>query len=216
MDELVIKVPAPFSGIEDLGFSARYPAQERSEPLRDIPLFVEGPAAADAAAHRAARSCSPTRTASSAPRADDDQYAWTAPVQLTDQVCVLAFQDRSIRGSDRLLEPAEAAQAVRGYIWNLVRPMAFTFLRDCVRIGGLRLSERIAVVIDTGRPPVASTSSCSARRSRPRTAAGCSSRSDRAAVRNSPLRGGGRRCRRRGGKRRGVRRRRRDRRRQSA
>ena len=45
MDELVIKVPAPFSGIEDLGFSARYPAQERSEPLRDIPLFVEGPAA---------------------------------------------------------------------------------------------------------------------------------------------------------------------------
>ena len=44
MDELVIKVPAPFSGIEDLGFSARYPAQERSEPLRDIPLFVEGPA----------------------------------------------------------------------------------------------------------------------------------------------------------------------------
>ena len=34
MDELVIKVPAPFSGIEDLGFSARYPAQERSEPLR--------------------------------------------------------------------------------------------------------------------------------------------------------------------------------------
>ena len=52
-----------------------------------------------------------------------------------------------------LLEPAEAAQAVRGYIWNLVRPMAFTFLRDCVRIGGLRLSEQIAVVIDTGHPP---------------------------------------------------------------
>jgi len=43
MDELVIKVPAPFSGIEDLGFSARYPAQERGEPLRDIPFFVEGP-----------------------------------------------------------------------------------------------------------------------------------------------------------------------------
>ena len=71
-------------------------------------------------------------------------------MQLTDQVCVLAFQDRSMRGTDSLLEPAETAQAVRGYIWNLVRPMAFTFLRDCVRIGGLRLSERIAVVIDTG------------------------------------------------------------------
>ena len=53
----------------------------------------------------------------------------------------------------RCLESADTAQAVRGYIWNLVRPMAFTFLRDCVRIGGLRLSESIAVVIDTGHPP---------------------------------------------------------------
>jgi len=39
-----------------------------------------------------------------------------------------------------LLEPADTAQAVRGYVWNLVRPMAFTFLRDCVRIGGGRVS----------------------------------------------------------------------------
>ena len=31
--------------------------------------------------------------------------------------------------------------------------MAFTFLRDCVRIGGLRLSEQIAVIIETGHPP---------------------------------------------------------------
>jgi len=74
-------------------------------------------------------------------------------VQITDEVCVLAFQDRSLRGGEPLLEPADSAQAVRGYIWNLVRPMAFTFLRDCVRIGGLRLSEQIAVRIDTGRPP---------------------------------------------------------------
>ena len=43
MDELVIKVPAPFSGIEDLGFSARYPAQERSEPLRDVPFSSKVP-----------------------------------------------------------------------------------------------------------------------------------------------------------------------------
>jgi hypothetical protein len=152
MDELVIKVPAPFSGIEDLGFSARYPAQERSEPLRDIPLFVEGPAGPmQLLVERLALFTDKDRIVGTS--ADDDQYAWTAPVQLTDEVCVLAFQDRSIRGNDRLLEPAEAAQAVRGYIWNLVRPMAFTFLRDCVRIGGLRLSDRIAVVIDTGRPP---------------------------------------------------------------
>jgi hypothetical protein len=152
MDELVIKVPAPFSGIEDLGFSARYPAQDRSEPLRDIPFFVEGPAGPmHLLVERLALFSDKDRIVGSA--ADDDQYSWTSPVQLTDEVCVLAFQDRSMRGTDTLLEPAETAQAVRGYIWNLVRPMAFTFLRDCVRIGGLRLSERIAVVIDTGHPP---------------------------------------------------------------
>jgi hypothetical protein len=152
MDELVIKVPAPFSGIEDLGFSARYPAQERSEPLRDIPLFVEGPPKPmQLLVERLALFTDKDRIVGTL--ADDDQYAWTAPVQLTDQVCVLAFQDRSIRGSEPLLDSADASQAVRGYIWNLVRPMAFTFLRDCVRIGGLRLSEQIAVRIDTGHPP---------------------------------------------------------------
>ncbi len=152
MDELVIKVPAPFSGIEDLGFSTRYPAQDRSEPLRDIPLFVEGPAGPmHILVERLALFSDKDRIVGTL--ADDDLYSWTAPVQLTDQVCILAFQDRSLRGGESLLEPSEAAQAVRGYIWNLVRPMAFTFLRDCVRIGGLRLSERIAVVIDTGHMP---------------------------------------------------------------
>ena len=151
MDELLIKVPAPFSGIEDLGFSARYPAQERSEPLRDVTFFVEGPAGPmQLLVERLVLFSDKDRIVGAL--GDDDQYSWTAPVQLTDQVCVLAFQDRSMRG-DTVLEPSETAQAVRGYIWNLVRPMAFTFLRDCVRIGGLRLSEHIAVVIDTGHPP---------------------------------------------------------------
>ena len=44
MDELLIKVPAPFSGVEDVGFSARYPAQRPGDPLRDVTIFVEGPA----------------------------------------------------------------------------------------------------------------------------------------------------------------------------
>src|SRR5580704_19742623 len=153
MDELVIKVPAPFSGIEDLGFSARYPAQDRSEPLRDIPLFVEGPAGPmHLLIERLVLFSDKDRIVDS--HADDDQYAWTAPVQLTDEVCVLAFQDRSMRAGDALLEPGDTAQAVRGYVWNLVRPLAFTFLRDCVRIGGLRLADRIAVVLDPGRPPL--------------------------------------------------------------
>ncbi len=80
---------------------------------------------------------------------DDEAYSWTAPVQLTDEVCVLAFRDHSLR------EMADDdAQAGRQYIWNLVRPLAFTFLRDCVRLGGLRLADSIAVVLDVGHPPV--------------------------------------------------------------
>src|ERR1700692_2164455 len=106
MDELVIKVPAPFSGIEDLGFSARYPAQERSEPLRDIPLFVEGPSGPmQLLVERLALFSDKDRIIGTL--ADDDQYAWTAPVQLSDQLCVLAFQDRSMRGTDPMLEAAE-------------------------------------------------------------------------------------------------------------
>jgi hypothetical protein len=80
---------------------------------------------------------------------DDEAYSWTSPVQLTDEVCVLAFRDRSLREL-----PGDDAQAGRQYIWNLVRPLAFTFLRDCVRLGGLRLADSIAVVLDVGHPPV--------------------------------------------------------------
>ena len=146
MDELVIKVPAPFTGIEDLGFSARYPAQDWNEPLRDVPFVVEGPARPmRLLVERLALFAERDRLVDTT--ADDEAYAWTAPVQLSDEVCVLAFRDRSL-----LARPDEAPTA-RGYIWNLVRPLAVTFLRDCVRIGGLRLAERIALIIDAGRPP---------------------------------------------------------------
>jgi hypothetical protein len=147
MDELVIKVPAPFSGVEDVGFSARYPAQERSEPLRDVPLFVEGPAGPmRVLVERLALLAEKDRLVDAG---EDEAYTWTPPIQLSDEVCVLAFRDRSLASSEDM-----AGVMGRQYIWNLVRPMAFTFLRDCVRIGGLRLSERIAVVLDAGRPPV--------------------------------------------------------------
>jgi len=153
MDELVIKVPAPFSGIDDLGFSARYPAQEHSERLRDIPVIVEGPARPmRVLIERLALFAEKDRLI--AMSGEDDQYTWTAPVQLTEEVCVMAFRDRSIGGVESPMFDADAQPWSRGYIWNLVRPLAFTFLRDCVRIGGLRLAEQIAVVLDTGRPPV--------------------------------------------------------------
>jgi hypothetical protein len=147
MEELVIKVPAPFDGVGDVGFSARYPAQEQSEPLRDVPLFVEGPARPmRVLVERLALLAEKERLLSPATSsAEDEAYTWTPPIQLTDEVCVLAFRDRSLQLGDA---------TARQYLWNLVRPTAFAFLRDCVRIGGLRLSERIAVVLDSGQPPL--------------------------------------------------------------
>jgi hypothetical protein len=148
MDELVIKVPSPFSGVSDVGFSARYPAQAWNERLRDVPFIVEGPPLpmrrlVERLTLFAAKDSLITATG------DDEAYSWTAPVQLTDEVCVLAFRDQSLRDLS-----GDEAQAGRQYIWNLVRPLAFTFLRDCVRLGGLRLADSIAVVLDVGRPPL--------------------------------------------------------------
>lgn len=150
MDELVIKVPAPFSGVGDVGFSARYPAQDAHERLRDVPLFVEGPARP--MARLVERLMLFADKEILVGDGEDEAYTWTPPIQLTDEVCVLAFRDRSL--GVELTEPGATPEAARRYVWNLVRPMAFTFLRDCVRIGGLRLAERIAVVLDAGRPPL--------------------------------------------------------------
>ncbi len=148
MEELVIKVPAPFSGISDVGFSARYPAQAWNERLRDVPFFVEGPPLPMRRLVERLILLSAKDSVIS-PTGDDEAYSWTMPVQLTDEVCVLAFRDHSTREG----APADALNG-RQYIWNLVRPLAFTFLRDCVRLGGLRLEERIEVVLDMGHPPV--------------------------------------------------------------
>lgn len=154
MEELVIKVPSPFSGIDDLGFSARYPAQDVHERLRDVPLFVEGPP------RPMARLVERLQLLAEKERlvgdGDDEAYSWTAPVQLTDEVCVMAFRDRSLAAppaSTGAPAPLALSSAGRQYLWNLVRPMAFTFLRDCMRIGELRLAEHIALVLDAGRPP---------------------------------------------------------------
>jgi hypothetical protein len=154
MHEFVIKVPAPFSGIDDLGFSARYPEQDPSEPLRDIPVIIEGPRVPmHVLVKRLTLFTQKDRLITSG--AEDDAYMWTAPVQLTDEVCVMAFKDRSLSSTAALPREVDEVNAVtRGYFWNLVRPLAFTFLRDCVRIGGLRLADRISIVLDTGTPPM--------------------------------------------------------------
>jgi hypothetical protein len=147
VDEMVIKVPSPFSGVDDLGFSARYPAQAWNERLRDVPFIVEGPPLPMRRLFERL-SLFAAKDSLIIGGGDDEAYSWTLPVQLTDEVCVLAFRDHSLRDL-----PTDDAQAGRQYIWNLVRPLAFTFLRDCVRIGGVRLAESITVVVDVGRPP---------------------------------------------------------------
>ncbi|HSP65608.1 MAG TPA: hypothetical protein VLO10_05395 [Candidatus Deferrimicrobium sp.] len=148
MEELVIKVPSPFSGVDDVGFSARYPAQAWNERLRDVPFIVEGP---PRPMRRLVERLSLFTAKDSliTVSGDGEAYSWSAPVQLTDEVCVLAFHDLSLRQMSE-----DDAQAGRQYIWNLVRPLAFTFLRDCVRLGGLCLADNIAVVLDVGHPPV--------------------------------------------------------------
>ena len=148
MDELVIKVPAPFSGVADVGFSARYPAQGFHERLRDVPFIVEGP---PLPMRRLVQRLSLfAEKPALVGDGDGEAYSWTTPVQLTDEVCVLAFRDHSTTFD----ADDAAAVAARQYTWNLVRPLAFTFLRDCVRLGGLRLAESIALVVDLGHPPL--------------------------------------------------------------
>ena len=148
MEELVIKVPAPFSGVDDVGFSARYPAQAWNERLRDVPFIVEGPPLPMRRLVERLTLFTAKDTLISL-SGDDEAYSWSAPVQLTDEVCVLAFRDHSLRDV-----PDDDLAASRQYLWNLVRPLAFTFLRDCVRLGGIRLNERIAIVLDAGKPPL--------------------------------------------------------------
>src|SRR5579863_3229208 len=114
LGEMSIKVPAPFAGISDLGFTAQYRAQHFNEPLRDIPLLIEGPQ-------------SPMRRLAEVLQllsaAGDDAYAWSQPVMISDEVVVLAFRDRSVAGQ-ALGDSARIAD----YVMNLVRPVVFTFL----------------------------------------------------------------------------------------
>src|SRR2546429_3790313 len=130
--EITIKVPAPFAGVSDLGFSARYPDQPILEPLRDVPLWIEGPA--EPMRRLAAR----LRMLATQVRA---AHGWTHPVALTDEVVVMAFQDRSGEGSG--LADAAAVDSVV----NLVRPVVFPFLQDCAQVAGLRLTERIELSV---------------------------------------------------------------------
>lgn len=126
--EITIKVPGPFAGVAELGFSARYPEQSLFQPLRDVPLWIEGPA-------------EPMRRLAHRLRMlaglDQSAHRWTPPVALSDEVVIIAFQHRT--GERRVADPSGAID----YVLNLVRPVVFPFLQDCAQVARLRLTDRI-------------------------------------------------------------------------
>jgi hypothetical protein len=128
---LTIRVPGPFAGVTDLGFSARYPDQPLLQRLRDVAIWFEGPATP-------MRRLAPRlELLAGSPR---PTYRWQGPVALTDEVLVLSFRDQTVEHQDGI-EPASAAFV--DYLMNLVRPVVFPFLQDCVQVAHLRLSEHI-------------------------------------------------------------------------
>lgn len=141
LGEMTIKVPAPFAGVSDLGFTAQYRAQGFNERQRDVPLLFEGPQ-------------SPLRRLTDMLQLLSDSqsssYAWTDPVMLSDEVVIFAFRDRSVAGHT-LSDGARIAD----YVLNLVRPVVFTFLRDCAVVAHLRLSDVIDMRISAERKSVA-------------------------------------------------------------
>jgi hypothetical protein len=141
LGEMTIKVPAPFAGISDLGFTAQYRAQVFNEPQHDVPLLIEGP---QPPMKRLAELLQLLRDA------DGSTYAWSDPVMLSDEVAVLAFRDRSVSGQS-LTDGVHAAD----YVLNLIRPVVFTFLRDCAVIAHLRLSNVIEMRVSNERKSVA-------------------------------------------------------------
>lgn len=141
LGEMSIKVPAPFAGVSDLGFTAQYWAQGFNEPLRDVPLLFEGP---ESPMRRLAEMLQVLsgNTGSS--------YRWSDPVMLSGETVVLAFRDRSVEG-DALPDGARIA----AYLTNLVRPVVFTFLHDCAVLAHLRLSDVIEMRVSAERKSVA-------------------------------------------------------------
>ncbi|MDQ6637193.1 MAG: hypothetical protein M3Y62_05325 [Candidatus Dormibacteraeota bacterium] len=131
LPSLTLRVPAPFSGVEELGFSARYPEQGLFSPLRDVPLWIEGPARPMARLMHRLHMLAATSAA---------DHGWRDPVALSDEVMIIAFH-----GSAPAAEDGALVRPEPNYLLNLVRPVVFPFLRDCAEVAHLRLSESIDV-----------------------------------------------------------------------
>src|ERR1700720_3488697 len=139
LQELVIKVPAPFMGRADVGFSTRYPAQPAQAKLKDVPFFIEGPSGPMSRLQLRLDFFPQQRTL--IPDAPDEAYSWTDLIPLNDELFILAFREES------LADGPDDADLEHRYIVNLVRPLVFPFLRDCVRIGELALRDNIVLAV---------------------------------------------------------------------
>ncbi|MGH7665806.1 MAG: hypothetical protein ACRENY_02135 [Candidatus Dormibacteria bacterium] len=134
-----IKVPSPFWGVDTVGFSVRYPSQPESSGLPDIPFFVEGDARHLASLDDPLR-LFPQRERYVDTRDLGEAYSWTDPIRLADEVIVLAFRDRSLE-----LSVPDPGRALLNRLANQLVLLALPFLRDCVRVAGLRLNPSISV-----------------------------------------------------------------------
>ena len=137
LGELSIKVPSPFAGVADLGFTAQYRQQDRFAPLRDVPLVLEGAPAALGRLLERLRLLADL----------EEAHSWSGPIQLSEEVAVIAFRDRGLEA--RTL--ADGARASLDYVLNLVRPVVFPFLQDCAQVAHLPLADRIELRIQA--PP---------------------------------------------------------------
>src|ERR1700682_4504955 len=139
LQELVIKVPNPFLGRADVGFSTRSPAQPAQAPLKDVPFFIEGPPGPMRRLQSRLELFRQKR--SLMPGAPGEAYSGDHLIPLNDELFILAFRDESLTDA-----PDDADSEFR-YIVNLVRPLVFPFLKDCVRIGELALRDNIVLAV---------------------------------------------------------------------
>src|SRR5438045_9502109 len=136
---LVIQLPAPFQGRLDVGFSARYPAHAAQAPLKDVPFIIEGPSGPMRQLQSRLELFREKR--SLIPDAPGEAYSWTDLIPLSEELFILAFRDES------LSDQGDDAVSERRYIVNLIRPLVFPFLKDCVRIGQLALRATIMLAL---------------------------------------------------------------------
>jgi hypothetical protein len=146
-EDLWIKVPGPFYGVGTVGFSVRYSQEPELPEPATVTFFVEGEAAPlEALAH--SLRLFPERERFVDCEAPGEAYGWSDPINLSDEVIVMAFKDRSLDDPG-----GDPAQAVRNRLSNQMVPLAFPFLRDCVRVADLRLSSWISVRLTSARQP---------------------------------------------------------------